>query len=139
MGRRRSDDDDLIPDLPPADDVTTQIEWSTCKSSRRLLITLNEAGAPLEPLAERVRKVARQLAETGRLDARWDLTDNPYEKIVSFAVRELGPDGEEIVCKTIRASYPEPPRPISGVLYGTGKLANLSPRVMANKLRRPER
>jgi len=148
VGRRRQSDDETDPPPAPPSADHVRVEWSTCASSRRLLITLSEAEVPLDPLVSDVKRAAARYlatrAERRKLEARLDLTDNPYEQIVDYVVKAIGPDGELVACRAIRARYPEPPvvlkddgtvdRPISGVLIGASKFANMSPRSMPSKL-----
>jgi hypothetical protein len=138
-----SDGDEQF-DPEPLSGDRLRAEWAACKSSRRLLISLSEAGVDLSPLVkamqrlfvvcrndgtktgrqqrnakDRLRRQAKQIAKGGEV---------VYEIVAGF-VRELGKGGELVVCAAIRKRHPNPPNDVRGSLVGRSRTPSASPRL----------
>lgn len=134
-----SDGLEVVSRLTP--EQALKAEWSACSSTRRYLVTLNEAEVPLMPLVERLVEIASTFAPPRRRKS-WQreinlairLADVEYEMVLFFAFLL----GEEVVCKAIRARWPLPPEGVwdmRGTLVGHRRELSISPRHEPHKIR----
>jgi hypothetical protein len=145
--RRVTDDsgDEGLFEPEPLSEDRRRAEWAACKSSRRLLISLSEAGVDLSPLVKSMRRLfvvcrndgkavtARERvsanARLRRQAAKIVMSGEVVYEIVAGFVRELGRGGEAAVCTEIRKRHPVPPNDVRGSLVGRSRTPSASPRI----------